>query len=389
MANTLNLGNGNWATKEDSLLAYNSENGNFKPLPFDFTRASSGTVVNKDGLVETIGSGEPRIDFKDNTKGALLLEPERTNLLIHSNDFSKSEWNKQAIGTASLPVVTSNYGISPDGTQNADRLQLNLNGGTTASDLSYMTDYLTATGTTTTSSVYIKSLNSITNIGIRTGSVIKSIDVGTEWQRFDVSDLTSSNRFQFLLYGHLNSQSADLLIYGAQTEQGSYATSYIPTSGSAVTRVADATIGNLPSSSIGQSEGVVYFEGSYLDTSEQGYIQISDGTSDNRIIIWNLTSTLLRGYIVVGGAEQAQITGGIISNNTTFKVALKYKTNDFALWFNGVEVGVDPFGSTFGSNVLNKLDLQISSVVFEGEVKDLKLYNTALTNAELQALTTI
>ena len=106
MANTLNLGNGNWATKEDSLLAYNSENGNFKPLPFDFTRASSGTVVNKDGLVETIGSGEPRIDFKDNTKGALLLEPERTNLLIHSNDFSKSEWNKQAIENCKF---TSSY----------------------------------------------------------------------------------------------------------------------------------------------------------------------------------------------------------------------------------------------------------------------------------------
>ena len=41
MANTLNLGDGNWATKKDSLLGYNSENNNFKPLPFDFTRSSS------------------------------------------------------------------------------------------------------------------------------------------------------------------------------------------------------------------------------------------------------------------------------------------------------------------------------------------------------------
>ena len=80
MANTLNLGNGNWATKEDSLLAYNSENNNYKPLPFDFTRASSATRVNKDGLIETVGGGKPRIDFKDDSKGALLLEPSRTNL---------------------------------------------------------------------------------------------------------------------------------------------------------------------------------------------------------------------------------------------------------------------------------------------------------------------
>ena len=54
MSSTLNLGNGNWAVKEDSLLGYNNENENYKPLPFDFTRASSATVVNKDGLIETV-----------------------------------------------------------------------------------------------------------------------------------------------------------------------------------------------------------------------------------------------------------------------------------------------------------------------------------------------
>ena len=76
MANTLNLGDGNWATKEDLLLGYNSENNNYKPLPFDFTRASSATRVNKDGLIETVGGGKARIDFKDDSKGALLLEPQ-------------------------------------------------------------------------------------------------------------------------------------------------------------------------------------------------------------------------------------------------------------------------------------------------------------------------
>ena len=59
MANTLNVGNGDWATKENSLLAYNSENGNYKPLPFDFTRASNGTFVNKSGLIETAANGVP------------------------------------------------------------------------------------------------------------------------------------------------------------------------------------------------------------------------------------------------------------------------------------------------------------------------------------------
>ena len=81
MANTLKFGNGQWATGNGTALAYNDENSNFKPLPFDFTRASSGTTVNQSGLIETVGSGIPRIDFQGNTKGALLLEPSRTNII--------------------------------------------------------------------------------------------------------------------------------------------------------------------------------------------------------------------------------------------------------------------------------------------------------------------
>ena len=84
MANTLKFGNGQWATGNGTALAYNDENANFKPLPFDFTRASSGTTVNQSGLIETVGSGIPRIDFQGNTKGALLLEPSRTNIVYTS-----------------------------------------------------------------------------------------------------------------------------------------------------------------------------------------------------------------------------------------------------------------------------------------------------------------
>ena len=73
MSNTLKFGAGKWATGTDTVLAYNDENNNFKPLPFDFTRASTATVVNKLGLIEDVASGTPRIDFLGNTKGAVLL----------------------------------------------------------------------------------------------------------------------------------------------------------------------------------------------------------------------------------------------------------------------------------------------------------------------------
>ncbi len=79
MANTLKFGNGEWYGKKDTILAYNDENSNYKPLPFNFSRASNATVINKDGLIEEVGSGQPRVDYKDDSKGALLLEPSRTN----------------------------------------------------------------------------------------------------------------------------------------------------------------------------------------------------------------------------------------------------------------------------------------------------------------------
>ena len=122
MANTLNLGtDGNWATKEGSLLGYNSESNNYKPLPFTFTRASKATVINKDGLIETVGSGQPRIDFLGNTQGALKLEPQRTNLITQSEAFGDSYWTKSGAtiqadpSTAGSELVTNgNFATDSD-----------------------------------------------------------------------------------------------------------------------------------------------------------------------------------------------------------------------------------------------------------------------------------
>ena len=113
MANTLKFGNGEWYGKKDTILAYNDENSNYKPLPFDFSRASSATVINKDGLIETVGSGQPRIDYKDDSKGALKLEPSRTNLITQSEAFGNTYWTKSGASiqgdpsTAGSELVTN------------------------------------------------------------------------------------------------------------------------------------------------------------------------------------------------------------------------------------------------------------------------------------------
>ena len=396
MANTLNLGNGNWATKEDSLLAYNSENGNFKPLPFDFTRASSATVVNKAGLIETVGSGEPRIDFSNDAKGALLLEPTRSNLVTYSEDLTN--WNGAVMTTTLVDDL-----INPSNGLDASKLTQTSSGG-------YAWLSRTFTGNETFSafvkkdssnfvrlyaggnSVYFNILNG--TIETISGSVEDKsiIDYGNGWFRISIS-VNSTAASYVRIYpassGSSSSGTNSLFVYGAQLEVGSYATSYIPTSGSAVTRVADACNNGGNEQVINSTEGVLYAEISALDNDgTTRRLSISDGTTSNRLLLsYNSTSNQIQSFLA-NPTVQFNFYH-TLSNSVDFnKIAVKYKQNDFALWINGVKVATDTNGTI--ANGLNTLNFDEGSGAsdFYGKTKDVRVYNTALTDSELQALTT-
>jgi len=342
---------------------------------FTFDRDSNATRVNKDGLIEEVSVNVPRLDYSDGSCPSLLLEPSSTNLITYSEDFS--QWESSNVS------VLDNFTVSPSGTQNASKFTFN---GTTNGRVEK--NISVVNGTQYTFSVWLKNddLADPTQvwIGLSTSNQGEYVTVTNEWKRFTTTQVSNGTteypRIQ-------TSEVGSIFAWGAQLENQSYSTSYIATQGSVATRVAETCTDAGNADTFNSTEGVLYAEVSYLDTNDAGYIQISDGTSNNRIIIWNLTSTSLRGLVVVGGVAQAQINGGVISNNTTFKVALKYKVNDFALWVNGVEIGTDVLGLTFGSNVLNKINLSVNSVEFKGKIKDVRVYDTALTDAELEALT--
>ena len=390
MANTLNLGNGNWATKEDSLLAYNSENGNFKPLPFDFTRASSATVVNKDGLIETVGSGEPRIDFSNDAKGALLLEPSRTNNLLQSNQFDTT-W------IDSITTKTSGY-LGLDGTNSAWLLTK------TASSNANIRQNITFSGTHTFS-VYLKkgTFTSVTlrstggldarveiNLidGTTSGEVnatsVKTELVGNDWWRcsltFEAAVNTAVRIYPDLIAG---TTAGDIYIWGAQLEQGSYATSYIPTSGSAVTRVADNSSLTPPDGIISLTEGTFYVEYPNIDNTF-AYIALSQsGNYVDRMLIYSSGNNRLSANFKQSGT--LKLSGLTSAIQGVVKAALSYSPTGSVFYVNGTQIATGT-SSSFG--ILNEVELNSSSQV-GCKLTQIKNYNTRLSNAELIALTTI
>ena len=412
MANTLELGNGKWATGKDTVLAFNDENNNFKPLPFSFSRASSGTIVNKDGLIETVGVGEPRIDFKDNTKGTLLLEPSRSNLVTYSEDFSNGVWN---IGGATT-IILDNL-LSPDGEQSSYKQVENntINSFSTR----YSTSISYTSGLKYTTSIFAKSDNrnlmirsyngssdidtifDLSNGTILSGSTGEIKDYGNGWYRCShtitaQSTINTVYSASFVLangssYSYQGDGTSGVYIWGAQLEQGSYATSYIPTFGSAVTRVKDTCYNDNLANVIGQTEGTFYLETvplnsltSYterviqFESSGSGFMTIQRYANDN------IT------FYGTNGSNNWSIQGtGLFVGGQTIKIAGAYKDNDITLYVNGIQIGTNTTANAPQTEKLRFANNTSGSLGYLGSHKDVKLYNTRLSNSELQALTTI
>lgn len=423
MANTFKFGNGNWAVKDGYALAYNDENGNFKPLPFDFTRASTATRVNKDGLIETVPSGKPRIDFLNNTSGHLLLEPYRTNSLTYSEDFT--QW----ANTGSETTDTADASISPDGSLNATKLQeANSNFGyhrlsktiTASSETDYALSIFAKKGTQkyvqllllSTSNSYTASkvfdlengtLGETIINGTATLTDAKIEDFGDGWYRctiiaqlstapnvfrVNLANAATGNTTNLGMVQYTGDGNGNIYIWGAQMEAGSYATSYIPTEDSNVSRVAETANGAGNSTVFNDSEGVLYAEIAALaNDGGNRRLGISDGDLSDRVVIGFTSSDNQIQAIVSNDGTQADIThttSDVLSYN---KIAFKYKEDDFALWINGTEVGVEDDGTAPSGLNQALFDEGNGALDFYGKIKDFRLYDTALSDSELQSLT--
>jgi len=362
----------------------------------------------------------PRIDFTGGGCGKLLLEPQRTNILLQSEDISSASWTK-----GNTPTITSNIAIAPDGTTSADGIQ-SLTGGAYRN----ITQNFTVTSNSTvTGSVFVKKeisetfyggfsilfqggttkvlyviVDAVNGTGTVSGSTltgtIKVEDYNNYWRISATTTDNGSNTICRFTYEATLSTNGTTLnvgagsvrtIWGFQAELGSYATSYIPTTSTAVTRTQDSAAKSGISSLINSEEGVLYAEMAALaDDGTSRTISLNNGSSVNRIAIqFRAASGQINSVVVVGGVAQAIMPFTISQTAAFIKMALKYKENDFALWVNGVEVGTDNSGSTFTASTINKISFGSGDggESFYGNCQNLMVFPTALSDDDLTLIT--
>jgi hypothetical protein len=359
------------------------------------TRAlNTATRVNSSGLIETVNANLPRFDYDPATlapKG-LLIEETRANLLLHSSGANESAWTKDATGTGVAPVVTPNFAVAPDGTTTADRIEFNRGAGTTVSDLSRVFQFIGGTDTRT-ATVYLKSNDANTySLQLLTGSNVQNISVTpSSFTRFSVSGASGAN-FMLRLAGSVGaSTTADILFWGAQLEAGAFATSYIPTTTTSLTRNSDVVsmTGTNFSSWYNASEGAFLAEYSSnaatASTFSKAVISVNDTTLNNRLYVNISTSAIPFVFINSSGSSQANISTGVtLTNETTTKTAFAYKADSFVAATNGAAVGTDSLGLVPAVSALN-IGHQVGFASLFGHMKKLSYWPQRLINSETQS----
>jgi len=386
-----------------------------KPLTTDgqlaFTRASTATRVNASGLIETVASGVPRLDYLGSTCPKLLLEPQRTNLVTFSEQFDNAAWSKEDISS-----VTANAIVSPDGSTNADLVIPN----TTSTDHSI---YQSATAAVSqTFSVFAKAggynfiflgaNNGVASDGVffnlTNGTISQNTSVftakiesyGNGWYRCSISAAswpvtyaiicTSANGTSFV---HAGNGTSGVYVWGAQLELGAYATSYIPTLGTSVTRVKDNCIKTGVSSLIGQTEGTVFVEFKINGQSINEDIYSNNKNLTGSISIQLGTNGQLQGYICFNGGFISLLSStSAIQIGQTYKIALAYKTGNSALYINGVQVATNATAFAF-TTTLSEIDIA-NDVTFFAHLNNKLIsqvlqFKTRHTNSQLAELTAL
>jgi hypothetical protein len=312
----------------------------------------------------------PRINY-ENGIGHLLLEPQRTNLITYSEDYSQSEWTN-APYTKDASITYNSASVAPDGTLGVYQYECTVSG--TNSQLGALKAI--SSGVAYSNSVYLRRItgSGIVKLrGVNNGDIDVTSELTSSWKRFKITQTSNSTDGRFYV---------NALVSGDVTY-------IVSNSGSATTRLAETCNNAGNSDIIPSDEGVLYAEISALVEVDNArrFITLNDGTASNGVVLRYEASGVIVARYQIGGVAQCSIAFATTITNS-HKIAFKYSLNDFALWVDGVEVGVDNSGNVLAANTINNIDFNSGNGTFPfyGKTKMVAVF-PYLSDDELECLT--
>ncbi len=349
----------------------------------------------------------------DSGCGSWLLEPQSTNLVTYSEDFSDASWSKVnssvVSGFTSPDGLSSAYSLIEDtslGQHKVDPQNLSLTSGTLYTSSVFAKkgsrDILQMiwSGVFAADRVNFDLTNGTTYGGSAATGKIESF--GNGWYRCSITQAAGANglgRCQILLQDSLSASrfasyqgngSGNINIWGAMAEAQSYSTSYIPTNGAASTRLQDIANNSGNATLINSTEGVLYVEAIAIDPDFANVISLSDGTNTNRIALTlPQNASNINAFSSVNGVK---IDNNILHDSSVnSKYAIVWNGNSFKVFVNGIKKVDNTMSGSFSANALTnvRFDRGDGGLNFHGKTKAVVVYKEALTDEQLTCLTTI
>ncbi len=394
----------------------------------DFTVSvgADATRINKEGLIEGVALNQARLTYDPLNPECpnLLLEPTVTNLQVYSQEFDNVAWLKVQ------STIAANNTISPSGELNADKLQRT----TTSSSFVLDTISKATVAKTYTTSIFVKKGEGDFFAIRAQGSFPSRVDLRFQFSTKQIIQYVASSSFTALssnveelkngwfrismtyttdtvagLTNYFSSRSssgntdstdinanANCFLWGCQVEENNYVTSYVPTIDTPATRTNDF-IDNAGSGNLFNSlESTFFVEmASFLNTqTNSNGIELSDSSGQNRITLqYDTVNNQIRCDVRVLNVAQATITTQSFDVTNFNKMAITYKLNEVKFYVNGQLIGTDTSVNLFAPNTLTEVRSTIAGISssefnLQAKIKDLRVYNKVLTEAEAIKLTT-
>lgn len=375
---------------------------------YSFARASVGTYVNADGTIRSFASGEMRRGDR-----GVLIEGERTNLLLRSQEFDNAAWTK------SRSSVTANAAVAPDGTTTADKL---VEDTATNTHRAFQSVAKAASAIQYTYSVFLKAAertfaqvkisdsteadSASVDVNLSTGAISAASASGftgasatilafaNGWYRVTLTATTDSDTavvgFCFIAsalgtISYTGDGTSGLLVWGAQLEAGAFPSSYIPTTTASVTRAADV---------LTYTAGVGYpltlwaeFERAVDTGAVEGILAADAGADSSQSLLYVSASDIFRAFLTNTTTQADVQAGGAVLVGAVVKGAARFSTDNVNAARDGTAGTVDTAATVPSNPTTLRIGRRAGISPCFGYIRRIAIINSAQNDANLQLMT--